>query len=139
MDIEPIKITGLDEFRRNLRALNTNLPKGLRLAGNQAAQLVVDWAQPKVPSDRGRARKSLRAASTQNKSRVLGGGKRAPYFAFLDFGGRVGRKRSVRRHYVADGRYIFPGYRATKEDVNRVLVAALIGVAESADLDVTSG
>lgn len=134
--IEPIKIQGLLEFRRNLRKLDKDLPKALRLANNEAAQIVVDWAQPKVPTKSGRAARSVRAKSTGTQARVEGGGKRVPYYPWLDFGGRVGPKRSVKRPFDKSGRYIFPGYQHNKDQVHDVLVDALINVAREAGVDV---
>jgi hypothetical protein len=130
--IEPIKITGLAEFNRNLRRLDSDLPKVLRQAQNKAAQLVVDWAQPRVPSRSGKARRSLRASSTRTETRITGGGARVPYYPWLDFGGRVGRKRSIHRAYLSGGRYIFAGYAARRDEVSQALVEALIEVADQA-------
>lgn len=134
--VDPIKITGLLEFRRNLRKLDSNLPKALRLANNEAAQIVVDWAQPKVPRKTGRAARSVRAKSTGTQARVEGGGKRVPWYPWLDFGGRVGPKRSVKRPFDSEGRYIFPGYHHNRDQVHDVLVDALIGVARDAGVEV---
>lgn len=130
--IEPIKITGLAEFNRNLRKLNSDLPKVLRQAQNTGAQLVVDWAQPRVPSRSGKARRSVRASSTRTAARVTGGGARQPYYPWLDFGGRVGRKRAVHRAFLPGGRYIFAGYAARRDEVHDALTEALIEVAEQA-------
>lgn len=77
--IEPIKIQGLAEFNRDLRRLDKDLPKVLRQAHNVGAQLVVDWAQPKIKSVSGRTRRSVRATSTRTESRVTGGGARVPW------------------------------------------------------------
>ena len=134
--VDPIKITGLAEFNRNLRKLDSNLPKALRLAQNEAAQIVVDWAQPKVPRRSGKAARSVKAKSTRTAARVEGGGKRVPWYPWLDFGGRVGPKRSVKRPFDKSGRYIFPGYQHNKDQVHDVLVDALINVAREAGVDV---
>lgn len=136
--IEPIKITGLLEFRRNLRKLDSELPKALRLAHNEAAQIVVDWAQPRVPRKSGRAARSVKAKSTRTASRVEGGGKRVPYYPWLDFGGRVGPKRSVHRPFVGEGRYIFPGFNRNRDQVHDVLLKALLQVAREAGVEVDS-
>lgn len=136
--IEPIKIQGLTEFNRNLRRLNGDLPKALRLAQNEGAQIVVDWAQPKVPRKSGRAARSVKAKSTRTASRVEGGGKRVPYYPWLDFGGRVGPKRSVKRPFDKSGRYIYPGYQRNRDQVHDVLVKGLLQVARDAGVDVDS-
>lgn len=137
--VDPIKITGLAEFNRNLRKLDADLPKGLRLAGNAAGQLVVDWAVPRVPTGPargGHASSSIKTKSTRTEARVSGGGNRYPYYPWLDFGGRVGRKRSVRRQFMKSGRYIFEGYAQRYQDVQGALLRALLNVARDAGIEV---
>lgn len=134
--IDPIKIEGLGEFTRNLRKLDSDLPKALRVAMNGAANVVVDWAKPKVPRRSGRAARSVRAASTRTAVRVRAGGARVPYFPFLDFGGRVGPKRSVTRPYKKQGRYLWAGLAANRDQVQRVTEKALLDAARSAGVEV---
>lgn len=137
--IEPIKIQGLAEFNRNLRKISSDLPKALRQAQNLGAQVIVDWAQPRIPTKSGSARRSVRATSTRTAAKVTGGGARVPYYPWLDFGGRVGRKRSVHRAFDANGRYIYPGYHANREEIHDALVDALIAVADQAGVQVDKG
>lgn len=134
-----IHIQGLREFRRNLRQMDSKLPKGLRTAGNRAAELVVREAKPKVPvgpARRGHARDSIRVASTQSAARVRGGGARFPYYPWLDFGGRVGRNRSVHRNFIKSGRYIWAAFARNRDDVERQLSDALKDVARDAGVKV---
>lgn len=140
MQVEPIKITGLAEFRRNLKRLDGESGKALRRAHNFAAQIVVDEARGDVPQVSGRAAKSLRVSSTQAYSRASGGNARsAPHYPWLDFGGRVGRKKSVRRLYLKGGRYLYPGYARRRDDVQARLARELIDVARAAGLGLDSG
>jgi hypothetical protein len=134
--IEPIKITGLAEFNRNLKKLDSDLPKALRMAHNEAAQLIVNWAQPRVPRKTGRAAGTLKARSTRTESRVQGGSKRAPYYPFLEFGGKVGRKGSVRRPFIREGRYIYPALSANYDKFADLLTEKLIEVAKAAGVEV---
>lgn len=135
---EPIKIDGLAAFSRNLRKLDSELPKGLRVALNDAANVVVDYAKPKVPRRTGRAQASIKARSTRTAVRVVGGGNRVPYYPWLDFGGRVGRRRSVKRPFLKEGRYIYAGYFAKTAEFEDVLLRGLLGVAKSAGIEVES-
>ena len=135
--VDPIKIGGLVEFQRSLRQLDADLPKALRLAGNEAAGLVVGWARPRVPTKSGKAAGSVRATSSQREAKVSGGGARVPWYPWLDFGGSVGRKKSVHRPFLKEGRYIYPGYVRQKDEVQERLTAALIDVAKTAGLEVT--
>jgi hypothetical protein len=137
--VEPIKITGLAEFNRNLRKINSDLPKALRLAGNEGAEIVASWARHRVEKDTGRAQRSIKAKSTRTEARVSGGSKSVPWYAWLDFGGKVGIKHSVKRPFIKGGRYIYPGYTNNIPKVTEVLTAALIKVAEDATVDVSGG
>jgi len=132
-------IDGLADFSRNLKKIDSELPKALRVALNAAAELVIDGARPKVPTRSGAARASLKAKSTRTEVRVAAGSKRAPYFPFLDFGGRVGRKKSVKRPFLKDGRYLYPTYHALKQsgEFEATLNRALVSVARRAGIEVT--
>jgi hypothetical protein len=134
-----IRIDGLADFSRKLRKVDTNLAKGLRLALNDAAGIVVDAARPEIPRRTGRAEASVKARSTRTQARVSGGGNRAPYYPWLDFGGRVGRNRSVERPFLKEGRYIYQGYFDRKEEIADRLQSAIVGVAVAAGLAVEEG
>jgi hypothetical protein len=133
-----VRVDGLAQFSRNLKKLDSDLPKALRLALNQSAELVVTGAQGNVPSRSGKARRSIRAASTRTEARVRAGGNRAPYYPWLDFGGRVGRGKSVRRPFLKDGRYLYATYFKLKASgqFQDAMTKALLGVVEDAGIGV---
>lgn len=135
-DIEPVKVEGLAEFNRNLRKLSSDLPKALRLAHNEAAQLIVDYAKPRVPRRTGRAAGTVKAKSTRTESRVSGGSKAASYYPWLDFGGRVGIKRSVHRPFIKQGRYLYPALGAKYDEFEALLTEKLIQVAGQSGVEV---
>lgn len=132
-----VTIKGLREFQAALRQMDADLPKQLRLALNKASQLVIDYARPRVPSRSGRARGSLKVRSSQREARVAAGGVRAPYYPWLDFGGRVGPDKSVRRPFLTEGRYVYPGLRQNREEITRVMEVALTDLARGAGLEVS--
>lgn len=132
-----IQIAGLREFRRDLRKLDKSLPKGIRAAGNTAADLIVTKAKPRIPTGPakgGHAKTSLRAASTSSAARVAFGGKRFPYAPWLDFGGRVGRRHQTVRPFLKEGRYVWKTYSENKGEVQRVLRDELTDLARAAGL-----
>jgi hypothetical protein len=137
MAIEPIKVTGLKEFTRNLRKIDADLPKVLRLANNDVADLIVSWAKPRVPTKTGAAASTVKAASTRSEVRVKGGSNKAPYYPWLDFGGRVGRKKSVKRSFYSDGRYLYPGLVANRDALTERLAERLLEVCRSAGVEVS--
>jgi hypothetical protein len=116
--------------------MDSDLPKTVRVALNEAANSVVDEAKPRVPKRRGRARASVKAKSTRTLVRVSGGGPKAPYYPWLDFGGRVGRNRSIRRDYKPKGRYIYKAYFRQRDsgEFQEILSDALGDVARRAGL-----
>lgn len=131
-----VKIEGLDQFRANLKTLDRELPKALRMALNAAADIVVSEAKPKVPTKTGKARASVKARSTQALSRISGGGNKVPYYPWLDFGGRVGRSKGIRRPFLKEGRYIYDAYFRNKSRYVEVLEKALLDVASQAGVEV---
>lgn len=133
---DPIKVDGLAAFVRNLRKIDADLPKTLRVAFNAAAQIVVDYARPRVPSRSGRARSTIRARSTRTAVRVSGGGNKAPYYPWLDFGGRVGRRKAVKRPFIGDGRYIYGGLHDKRDEIHQAVVDALLDAARAAGVEV---
>jgi hypothetical protein len=134
---DAIRVYGLADFSRSLKRLDSDLPKVLRLAMNEAADVVVTAARMRVPKRSGRAARSLQPRSTRTMVRVAAGGRRAPYYPWLDFGGRVGRNRTARRAFIPDGRYIYPAYNDNRERFLQIMQKALVDVARSAGVEVT--
>jgi hypothetical protein len=137
MPEDPIHVEGLREFSQGLKRLDGDMPKVLRLGLNSVADVVVDVARPRVASRSGRARGSVRAKSTRTAVRIAGGGKRVPYYGWLDYGGRVGRGKAQVRPFKKQGRYLYPAYYATRDEIPRLLEDALVDVARQAGLEVT--
>jgi hypothetical protein len=130
---DAIKIEGLSQFTRNLKKLDSDLPKALRVAFNGAAALVVADAQRKIPTKSGKAKASVKARSTASASRVVGGSKRAPYYPWLDFGGNTGR---AKRPFLKRGRYIYRSYHDNQAKYGELVEQALLDVARSAGVGI---
>lgn len=135
---DAIKVEGLAEFTRNLKKLDTDLPKALRVAFNACADIVVQDARGGMPTKSGRAKASLKAKSTQTATRISLGGNRAPYAPWLDFGGRVGRNKSIRRPFLKEGRYLYNAYFRHRDSgrIQDELTTALLEVARQAGVGV---
>ena len=130
-----IGITGLAELNRGLRAIDANAPKELRLRLNAAANIVVDATRPKIPEDTGAAARSLVARSTRTAARVAAGGKKAPYYPWLDFGGE-GRIKGhpAARPFLREGRYFYPTLREKRPQVEKELLDGLTAIVRNAGL-----
>lgn len=131
---DAIRIQGLNEFTRNLKRLDDELPKVLRVAFNTAGTTIVTEARAGVPKRTGRAQGSVKAKSTQTAFRIVGGSKKVPYYPWLDFGGKtpIGGTRPFRR----DGRYIYASYFKHRDELGGLLEAALIDAARAAGVEV---
>lgn len=134
MDLK-IGIDGLAQLSRGLRAVDSEAPKELRIALNSAAQMLADETRPEVPSVSGAARRSIVARSTRTAARVGVGGKKAPYFPWLDFGGQ-GRiaGRPAPREFIREGRYIYPTLRRIRPEIEAQLQDAISAVIRNAGL-----
>jgi hypothetical protein len=131
-----VGIEGLAQFNRGLRKLDKEAPKGLRIALNGVAELLVTETRKQIPKRTGKAAASLKAQSTRTSARVAVGGKKAPYYPWLDFGGKTGRGKSVNRPFYKQGRYLYPTLGRIRPDIEKALGAALTAVARDAGLDV---
>jgi hypothetical protein len=131
-----IRVTGLAELNRALRQLDKDAPKRLRVAFNDAAELLVSRARPKVPSRSGNARASMKAKSTRTMARVSVGGTKARYYPWLDFGGKTGIGGSVVRPFFKEGRYVYPTLREIRPDILANLEQGLRDVVRSTGMDV---
>lgn len=140
---DAIKVEGLSQFVRAVKKLDSDLPKMLRVAFNSAAQIVIDYAEPRIPHKTGAAAGTLKAKSTQNAVRVSAGGKRAPYYPWLDFGGQIGTKSGKahgnrgKRPFYTDGRYLYPALGAKRDQLQAASIKALVDTANAAGLEVT--
>jgi multidrug efflux pump subunit AcrA (membrane-fusion protein) len=130
-----VKVKGLRELQAALKATEDGAQKELRVALNRAAELVARGAARRVPTKTGRARASLRAQSSQREARVVGGSKKVPYYGWLEFGGRIGKDRSVRRPFVQGGRYLWPSYAAQRAQVAQVIAGELDALMKRTGLD----
>lgn len=134
MDLK-ISVGGLSELSRGLKTVDVDAPKELRIALNSAADILVDHAQRLIPTDTGAARRSLVARSSRTAARVAVGGRRAPYYPWLDFGGqgRI-RGRPAPREFIREGRYIYPTLRKIRPLIERQLKDAIATVIRNAGM-----
>lgn len=136
MSDDIIRIQGIVEFQKQLRHIDKDLPKQIRVTLNEATTLVIDWARPRMPSISGRARKSLKAKSSQREARASLGGRLAAYVPWLDFGGEGKKKgRPAWRTFIKKGRYLYAGLDATRDEVTEVMDRGLRQLAMDAGLE----
>lgn len=135
---DPIRIDGLKEFQKALREVDAALPKRLRLVLNEAVEVVLGWAVPRIPRKTGRAASSVKAKSSQREARASIGGRRAPWMPWLDFGGEGKTKgRPPARPFLKEGRYLYKGLEATRDEVQEIMVKGADALANEAGLETT--
>jgi hypothetical protein len=131
---DTVQVRGLRDYQKALRDIEPALGPELRKALNEVAEIVASDARSLVPARSGKARSSIKAGSSQRAAQIKVGGTKAPYFPWLDFGGRVGRQKSVKRPFIQEGRYIYPTLRRRRDDVEEKLFDVLGRLAEHAGL-----
>jgi hypothetical protein len=130
-----IEVGGLAALSRGLKAVDSGAPKELRIALNSAAELLVEHVKPKIPQVTGASRRSLVARSTRTSARVAVGGKKAPWFPWLDFGGQGRVKgRPAAREFLREGRYVYPTLRQIRPKIEQQLQDAITTVIRNAGL-----
>lgn len=117
MDSGKINVKGIPELQKALRQIDKDLPKELAAGLAEAADIVATAARPKVPVKTGAAAASIKVKKSQRSASLAVGGTKAPYFPWLDFGGKVGRNKSVRRYFLKGGRFVYPALKDKDKQV----------------------
>lgn len=130
-----VEIRGGRELARAFKQLETGLDKELRLAFKEIARFVANRAASKVERLTGRAAASLKPRATSSGAGIAFGGSAAEHYPWLDFGGRVGRNRSIVREIVPGGRYVYPTIGESKEEIGQMADDAIRTVAKRADFE----
>lgn len=136
--VEPaVEVQGIGQYAKSLRKIDKASAKNLRLALNQAGGVVVDYIKKGMPSKTGGARSTVKAKSTADTVKVSEGSKRRAYVPWLDFGGRVGKRHSVRRLYIQEGRYLYAALsdNTVKAEFISALERAIVGTLADAGLE----
>lgn len=140
--MQQVRIVGLRELRRALRAAGELMPQMLNDELRSIAEIVAARARTKVPHRSGRTAASIRPVIARGGAAVRAGGARVPWYGWLDFGG-------VRRHMgphhshstehlqpgrpaIRGGRYLYPALEETDAEIERNARRALDRVFEAA-------
>lgn len=132
-----ISVDGLTKFSRALKKIDTDAPKELRAELKTIADVLVDETRPQIPKRTGNAARSLKPRATRNTVKISVGGTKAPYYPWLDFGGRTGIHKSVGRKFYTEGRYLYPTFRKMKPEIEAMLIKAIRRTATEAGMEVS--
>jgi hypothetical protein len=130
-----VEVRGVRELRKALKDVGGDAPKELAAGLAEAAEIVARVARPRVPVRTGRAVGSIKVRKQSAGAALAVGGTAAPYYPWLDFGGKVGRNKSIRRPFVHGGRYIYPALADTRDEVNAKVDDVLKRMAERAGFE----
>ena len=87
--LKVVRVDGLAELRRDLKAADRKLDRRLAARLRKAADMVAKAAKDRVPVRSGAARDSIKPGVTGAKAFVRGGKDDVPYYGWLDFGSRT--------------------------------------------------
>lgn len=130
-----IRIRGLREVISALRRIDADIPGEMKEGMTNVAESVASRVRSKVPVLTGRARDSVKGRGGQSKASIVAGGRAAPHYPWLDFGGRVGRNKSISRPFIEKGRYIYPTIAEHDADIRRETDELLKGLIKKAGFD----
>jgi hypothetical protein len=74
-----VEVEGLDVVRKNLRAVDKDLPKGLKAVHIEISKPIAEEARGRAPQRTGRLAASVRAGASQKSASVSAGGRLRPY------------------------------------------------------------
>lgn len=138
-----VQVKGLAELRRAFKQIEGNEKGEFKAAFLPIAQHVAGVVQQRMPHVTGTAQASVKGAATDYGAKLQAGGGRAPYYHFLDFGGSTGKGHrpgvsnsgSVKRPFIRDGRYLYPGAEEAQGEVAEAAGDAIIRLAKRAGFE----
>jgi HK97 gp10 family phage protein len=120
-----LQVDGLKETMRYLKQMgDTELPKEIRAANKEAAQVVVEAALPNVPVRSGHLRASVKALAGARSASVKAGSAKVPYAAAIHWGAgpRLGKRGP---HNIKKNPYLYNALDKTRDKVISVYEDAI--------------
>lgn len=120
------EVDGARQLEASLRAASAALRDEFREGMRDTTGEIVRAAQARVPVLSGRARKSIEVEYADEGSRIVAGGKTAPYFHILEFGSRV----------VRGGHYLGNAIKAAERDIEEAALESIKDAVRRGGLDI---
>jgi hypothetical protein len=120
-----VDTTDLDTARKGVRELVSDMDGLMTDIEQDVAELVAERARPLVPRLSGAARASVKALDYAGGPSVVGG-RGIDYFAWLNYGGAAGRQHATKRSKVKDGRYLYPAYERSENEIEDLMADRLM-------------
>lgn len=129
-----LHVRGLDDYRQALTRMADGTDQMCRTVLDQALDMVVSYARPRIPRRTGATAGSLQRRAGGNTAGVEA---TAVHFGWLDYGGNVGRALAVHRRYEPAGRYLYPGLHVHHDDITDAMQRAYLDLSRASGLEVT--
>jgi hypothetical protein len=129
-----IRILGLRELAFAFKVVSDEAPIAMKSGLKGIVENIAGKIAGRFPSLTGRAAGSVKPKATSRGAGISFGGSAAPYAPWLDFGGRVGRNKSIERPWMGrpgDGRYVYPTIKEEHANTNRELENLIVEVARN--------
>lgn len=115
-----VRVVGLADFQRELKAADAKLPRELAAANRAAAEMVAAKARRKASGQGSVAAKSgpsIKAAGEQRRSKITLGGPKFPFALGAEFGGQ-GRPttQQFKPFNGGEGYFLYPTIRDTRDE-----------------------
>lgn len=120
-----VRVANQRELDAAFRNLEPAARKELAVGLTKVAEIVRRVAVSKIPRLTGAARASLKVRKSARSVRLAAGGGKAPYYPWLDFGGRVGRNNATLRPFLKEGRFIYPTLRERRLEITKAVEDAV--------------
>lgn len=125
MGEQRVTVTGLRDLSKAFKALDTDAVDAMKAALKAIAEGVAADVRSRVPRRSGRMAGSYVPRGSVKGASIAFAGTRAPYAPWIEFGGSVGKARSVRRPVVKGGRYLYPAIDDNMADVEQKVADAI--------------
>lgn len=134
-DSVKVEVRGIRELAGALKRVDDELPKELKVAFLKIAEKVVGVAAGNVPVISGKAAGSIKPRASTRGGSLAFGGTAAEYFPWLEWGGRVGRNKSIELPVARPGRYVYSAIISQKEETAAAAEKAVADAAKHAGFE----
>jgi hypothetical protein len=130
---ESVKIEGLNKLVRDLRRLDPDVVKGLRLDHIEMAEKVASTARGFAPRRSGRLRSSVRSGANQRSGVVRAGKKAVPYAGPIHFGwaSRPNRLKGWRGGPFGPQPFLYDAIDSRRDEISDAYLKTLRKAVES--------
>lgn len=139
VDNVKVEVRGIRELSTAFRKLDGELPRALKSRFLKVAENVTDEAKSRTPKVSGAAQSSIKPKGSARGAAISFGGTKAEYFPWLNFGGRVGRNKSIERDRMTPDRYIYTSIADKKEETEAAVDDAIRDTARDAGFETKEG